>query len=164
MKHWNYLTTISAINKGLLNKKCQSLTFIKIANLGKFDKCCSCYSKLEQHWIKYCVFIFALLSSIWVTKISALSIAVASHKYSLTVTWYTFRSVKIRTLTSSSSKYQTNGKFKLLDHNCNHQQGFLKQKIVALYCCDFNLKLPKLFLFWSLLWVNIFDEIVVTEN
>ena len=47
---------------------------------------------------------------------------------------------KFRT-SPSRFKNQTNGTFKLLCHNRNHQQGFGKQKIATLHCCDFNLKL-----------------------
>ena len=61
--------------------------------------------------------------------------------------WYTFHSVKIRTLTSNKFKNQINDIFKLLGPNCNHQKGFLKQKIVALHDSHFNLKLPKHFYF-----------------
>ena len=80
-------------------------------------------------------------------KKSALSIAVAFHKNSQIVAWYTFRSVKIRTLTPNKFENQTNDKFKLLGHNYNHQQGRFKRKIVALYRCGFNLKLPMHFYF-----------------
>ena len=106
---------------------------------------------VTQNWNKIGsnvdVFTLVLLSSIWVTKMSALSIAVVFHKNSLIVAWYLFRSVKTRTLTSSNSKYQTNDIFKLFGHNCNHQRGFLKQKVAALHRCSFNLKLPKNFYF-----------------
>ena len=44
-------------------------------------------------------------------------------------------------------KNQTNDVFKLLCHGCNHQQGFLKQKIAALHHCSFSLKLSKYFYF-----------------
>ena len=48
-----------------------------------------------------------------------------------------------KTLKSNRLKYHTSDTFKLLCHNSNHQQGFVKQKIVALNCCGFNLKFPK---------------------
>ena len=49
-----------------------------------------------------------------------------------------------QTLTPNRFKNQTNDTLKLLGHNNNnHQRGFLKQKIVALHHCSFNLKLPK---------------------
>ena len=71
-------------------------------------------------------------------KKSALSIAVVFHKNSLIVAWYTFCSIKITTLIPKKFKNQTNDKFKLLGHNCNHQEERLKQKIVALHRSGFT--------------------------
>ena len=62
-----------------------------------------------------------------------LSISVRFHKNSLIVVCIALGRFEIK----------TEMKFKLLDHNWNHQQGFVKQKIVALHHCGFNLKLPK---------------------
>ena len=84
---------------------------------------------------------------------SALSMAVVFHKNSLIsfpenfliLVWYTFRSIKTRTLIPHKFKNQTNDKLEVLGQNCNHQQGHLKQKIVALHHCGFNLKLLKHF-------------------
>ena len=72
-----------------------------------------------------------------------------------------FWQFKFRTLTPSRFNNQTNDRLKPLGHNWNHQQGFLKQKIVTLHCCSFNLKFPK-HLFWQLFWVNTIHEIIVT--
>ena len=63
------------------------------------------------------------------------------HQNSLTVACCTFSRFKIRILIPNRFRSQTNDIFKLLGHNCNYQQGHLKQKVVALYCCGFNLKL-----------------------
>ena len=43
----------------------------------------------------------------------------------------------------NSFKNQSSDTLKLLDQNCNHQQGFIKQKLVALYHGGFKLKFPK---------------------
>ena len=78
-----------------------------------------------------------------VALLLALSISVNSHKNSLLVAYCNFSRLKIGTLTSRRFKNQTNDIFKLLGHNCNHQQVFLEQKIGTLHCCSFNLKFPK---------------------
>ena len=65
-------------------------------------------------------------------KKSTLFIAVAFLKNPLIVTWYTFRSIKIKTLAPKIFENETNDKFKLLGQNCNHRQERLKRKIVAL--------------------------------
>ena len=101
-------------------------TFINIAISGKLYQCSSCCSKLEQHGSNVCVSILAQLSSVWFTKKSMFSIAVVFHKSSLILALYTFRGIKIKTLILNGFKNQTNDKFKLLGHNCNHQQGCLK--------------------------------------
>ena len=80
-----------------------------------------------------------LLSTVWFTKKSALSISARFDKYSLIVACCAFGRFQIQTLTTNRFKNQTNEKLKLLDHNCNHLQGFVKQKIVTLY--HFGLKL-----------------------
>ena len=72
-----------------------------------------------------------------------LSISVRFHKNSLIAVGITLGRFEIKTLTPNRFKNQTSDTFKLLDHNWNHQQGFVKQKIVALHHCGFNLKLPK---------------------
>ena len=89
----------------------------------------------------------ALLSTILVTKGFAFFISVGFNKNPLIVAWYTFRSFKIRTLTSKKFKNQTNDIFKLFDPNCSYQQGFLNPKVVAFHRRGFNLKLPKHFYF-----------------
>ena len=67
------------------------------------------------------------------------------------------------TPTQSRFKNRTIDSLKLLGHNCNHQQGFAKQKGFTLHWCGSNLKLSK-HLWWSLFWVNIINVTVVTEN
>ena len=57
----------------------------------------------------------------------------------------------IRTLIPNRFKNQINDKFKLLGRNCNYQEGRLKQKIVALHRCGFNLKLPRHFFLIAIL-------------
>ena len=104
-----------------------------------------------------------LLSTFLTTKKLALSISVDFQKNSLIVAYCTFSRFKFRTLTSSRFRNQTNDTFKPLYHNWNHQQGFLKQKIVTLHCCGVNLKFPK-HLFWWLFWVSTINETIVTEK
>ena len=55
--------------------------------------------------------------------------------------------------TSNKFKSQTNDIFKLFRHNCNHQQGFLKQKNFAVHRCGFNLKLPQHIYFECCFWM-----------
>ena len=64
---------------------------------------------------------------------------------SVTVSCYTFRELKIRTITPNNVQNQTKGGLKLLGHNGNHQEGIETQKIIALHCWGFNLKFPKCF-------------------
>ena len=73
----------------------------------------------------------------------ALSCTVAFHENSQGVACCSFGMLEIRILTPSRFKNQTNDTFKVPSYNCNHQQGFLKQKLVTLHCCGFNLKFPK---------------------
>ena len=47
------------------------------------------------------------------------------------MTCYAFGKLKITTLTPNRFENQTNYTFKLLDHNCDYQQRFAKQEIVA---------------------------------
>ena len=93
-----------AINKCLLNKILSlliltSLIWVNLINVAV----------VTQNWnntgSNVDVFTLALSFSIWVTKKSALSIAMIFHKNLLIVAWYTFHSIKIRTLTLSNSKY-----------------------------------------------------------
>ena len=112
-------------------------------------------------WNVYVSTVF-LLSTVLVTKNLAISISVGFPKNSQIVACCTFGRFRFRTLTRSIFKNQTNGTFKPLGYNWNHQ-GFLK-KIVTLHHCGFNLKFPK-YLSWRLLfWVNTIGEIIVTEN
>ena len=57
----------------------------------------------------------------------------------------TFGTLEIRTLTSNKYKSQSSDTLKLLGHNNNHQQRFVKQKTVVLHHRDFKLKFPKNF-------------------
>ena len=82
-----------------------------------------------QNWnnIRSNVYVYtgALLSTIWFTKKSALSISVCFDKNSLIVAYYcTFGRFQIWTLATNRLKNQTNDKLKLLCHSCNHLQGF----------------------------------------
>ena len=112
--------------------------------MGKLYHYMSCYTNLGQYWIKcFCVHSSSIIHVFDHKKKLALSISVGFHKNSLIVAYCTFARFKFRTLTSSRFKNQTNDIFKILSHNCIHQQGFLKQKIVTLHHCRFNLKFPK---------------------
>ena len=153
MAHWKYLPMTATINKGLLNKKLSLSiivvlrqnflnTFIKIAILGKIYLCSNCYAKLEQHWIEWKCFHSSPITHLFITKKSGLSISARFYKNSLIVTCCTFGRFEIRTLTPNRFKNQTNETLKLLGHNYDHQQGFLKQKNVTLHRCSFNLKFP----------------------
>ena len=51
--------------------------------------------------------------------------------------------LEIRTLKPNRFKNQSSDRLKLLDQNCNHRQGFIKQETVALYYCGFKLKFHK---------------------
>ena len=118
-------------------------TFINIAVLGKLYQCSSYYAKLEQHWIKFlCVHSSPIIQRL-VHQKTMLSISVCFHKNSLIVACCTFRRFEIRTFKPNRFKNQTNGTLKPLGHNCNHQQGFVTLKIVALHRCCFNLKFLK---------------------
>ena len=118
-------------------------TFIKIAILRKIYLCSNCYAKLEQHWIERICVHNSPVIQLFEHKKSALSISAPFHKKSLIVTCCTFGRFKIRTLTPNRFKCQTNDTLTLLGHNYNHQRRFLKQKIVTLHRCGFNLKFPK---------------------
>ena len=133
--------------------------------MSQLYQCSSCYVKLAQNWIKCLCVHSSSIIHLFDHKKMALSISEGFHKNSLIVTCFSFGRFKFRTLTPSRFKNQTNETFKLLGHNCNHQQGFLKQKVVNLHCCGFNLKLPsQTLLFWCLFWVNTIDESIVIEN
>ena len=154
MGHWKYLPIIATINKVLLNKKLllsiiviltQNFlnTLIKTAIFGKIYLCSNCYAKLEQHWIEWKCFHSSPITHLFITKKSGLSISAHFYKNSLIVICCTFGRFEIRTLTPNRFKNETNDTLTLLGHNYNHQRGFLKQKIVTLHCCGFNLKFPK---------------------
>ena len=59
------------------------------------------------------------------------------------MTCSTLGNLEIRTLKPNRFKNQSSNTLKLLGRNCNHQQGFIKQKTVAYHHCSFNLKFPK---------------------
>ena len=91
------------------------------------------------------MFRIVLLQRFYLTKNLSSFLKVFFHKNSLIVTCYTLAKVEIRTSTQNRFKNQTIDSLKLLGHNCNHQEGFVKEKILTLHCCGFNLKLPKSF-------------------
>ena len=175
MLHWKYLPIIVTIKKGLLNKK-MSLSiilvlrqnfvnpFIKIAILSKICQCSNCYAKLEQHWIERICVHSSPITKLFDHKKVGAPISVHFYKSSLIVTCYTFSRFEIQNLTPSRFKNQANDTLTLLGHNYNHQRGFLKQKIVVLHRCGFNLKFPKHCSFRPLFWVSIVNDIAVTKN
>ena len=65
------------------------------------------------------------------------------HENPLIMTYCTFGNLEIRTLKLNRFKNQSSDTLKLLDQNFNHQQGFIKQKTVALHHHCFKLKFPK---------------------
>ena len=154
MAHWIYLPMIATINKDLLNKKLSLSiivvlwqnflnTFIKIAILRKVYLCSNCYAKLEQRWIQCMCPQQPYYPPLWSPKKSVLSISAHFHKNSIIVTCCTLGRFETWILTPNRFKNQTNDTLTLLGHNYNHQRGFLKQKIVTLHRCGFNLKFPK---------------------
>ena len=70
--------------------------------------------------------------------------------------------VEIRTLTPNRFKNQSGDTMNILGQNCNHQQGFAKQRTVALHS-GFKLKFLNAFN-KSLLLVNFINVTVVTQN
>ena len=59
------------------------------------------------------------------------------------MTCCTLGKLELRNLKPNRFKNQPKDTMKLLRQNCNHQQGFTKQKIVALNHRGFNLRFPK---------------------
>ena len=59
------------------------------------------------------------------------------------MTCCTLGNLELRNFKPNRIKNQSKDTLKLLGQNCNHQQGFAKQKIVALNHCGFNLRFPK---------------------
>ena len=55
----------------------------------------------------------------------------------------TLGNIKIRTLKPNRFKSKSSDSLKILGQNCYHQQGFIKQKTVALHHHGFKLKFPK---------------------
>ena len=51
--------------------------------------------------------------------------------------------LEIQTETLNRFNSQSSDTLKILGHNCKHQQGFVKQKTVALYHFGFKFKFPK---------------------
>ena len=85
-----------------------------------------------------------LLPSFSITKKLGLSIAVAFHNNSLIEACYIFGKLDIRNLTPNIFKNQAKYILKLLGHNCNYQQGFVKNKSVLRHCA-FYIKFPTQF-------------------
>ena len=165
MAHWKYLSMIATINKSLLNKRMSHKgllnkkmwlsiivvfrqnflnTFLKIAILGNIF---INVAIVTQNWSNIGSNVYvsttALLPTFLITKKSGPSISAHFHKNSVIVTCCTFGRFEIRIFKPNRFKNQTNDTLKLLGHNYNHQWGFLKQKIVTLHRCSFNLKFPK---------------------
>ena len=86
-----------------------------------------------------------LLQSFYFTQKLVLFYEGAFHENSLSMACDTFCKLEIRTLTPNRFKNQSSDTLKLLGHNCNHQQQFVKQKTVTLLLCDFKLKFPEHF-------------------
>ena len=59
------------------------------------------------------------------------------------MTFHTFGKLETRPLKPNRFKNQSSDTLKLLGHNCNHRQEFIKQKNVAPHHCGFKLKSPK---------------------
>ena len=116
-----------------------------ITILHKICQCNNCYAKLEQHWIE-CIYVCSSPITHFFDhkKFRALHLSVLSQKFP-NFDLFTFGRLKIRTLTPNRFKNQTNDTLTLLGHDYNHQRGFLKQKIVTVHRCGFNLKFPKHF-------------------
>ena len=53
--------------------------------------------------------------------------------------------LEVRTITPNRFKNQSGGTLKILAHDCNYQQGLVKQNNVALYHCGFKTEFPKQF-------------------
>ena len=138
---------IATINKGLLNKKMSLFTivvlrqnFLRLLFWVKFIN----IAIFTQNWNNIVSNVYvstaALLPTFLITKKSGLSISAHFHKNSIIVTCSTFGRFEIQHLTPNRFKNQTNDTLKLLGHSYNHQRGFLKQKILTLHVCGFNLK------------------------
>ena len=67
------------------------------------------------------------------------------RKNFLSVACCTFGMLEIITLISNRFKNQSSDILNILDHNYNHQQGFVKQRTVTLHHCGFKLQFPKHF-------------------
>ena len=150
----NILTTVATIYKSLLKKNCCSLSLwfrVKISEIPllrllfwvNFINITVITLNQDNTRLNVSVSTVVLLSTFFTTKKLALSISVGFYKNSLIVACCTFSRFKFRTLTPSRFKNRTNDILKPLSHNCIHQQGFLKQKIVTLHHCRFNLKFLK---------------------
>ena len=73
------------------------------------------------------------------------SYAGAFHENSPNVACSTFGVLEVRTARPNRFKNQSKGTMKILVHNCNYEQGFVKQKTVALHPCGFKAEFPKHF-------------------
>ena len=85
-----------------------------------------------------------IIKVLYFTQNFSLSSKGAFHENSLSVACCTFGMVEIRTLTPNRFKNQSGDTMNILGQNCNHQQGFAKQRTVALHS-GFKLKFPKHF-------------------
>ena len=75
----------------------------------------------------------------------SLSYAGAFHENSISVACCTFNVLKVRTVTPNRFKNQSGDTLKILAYNCNHKQGLVKRKTVALHHCNFKAEFPKHF-------------------
>ena len=102
-----------------------------------------------------CVHCSSIIKLLFHTQISNLFCETFSRKLPI-MTCCTCGNLKIRTLKPSRFKNQSSDTLKLLDQNGNHQDGFIKQKIVALHHCGFKLD--------TVIVITIINEIVVTGD
>ena len=82
----------------------------------------------------------ALLQTFYFTLKSVISSAGFFHENLVIMTCCTLGNLEIRTLKPNRFKNQSSNILKLLDQNRNHQQGFIKQKIITLHHGGFKLK------------------------
>ena len=87
----------------------------------------------------------AISCSFYFTQQFALFYAGAFHKNPLSMACGTFNVLEVRTITPSRFKNQSGGTLEILAHNCNHQQGLVKQKNIALHHCGFKAEFRKLY-------------------
>ena len=76
----------------------------------------------------------------------------------------TFHVLEVRSITANRFKNQSGGTLKILVHDCNHQQGLVKQENVAVYHCGFKVEFPNFYWDRYLFWVKFIDVAIVTQN